>query len=60
MNAKINNVIYMKLYTGAKMVDDKYEKTNVAGSIDREFTVPGKGLGLVDPQILVTGTFISG
>jgi hypothetical protein len=21
------------------MVDDKYEKTNVAGSIDREFTV---------------------
>jgi hypothetical protein len=39
MNAKINNVIYMELYSGAKMVDDKYEKTNVAGSIDQEFTV---------------------
>jgi hypothetical protein len=39
MNAKINNVIYMELYSGAKMVDDKYEKTNVAASIDREFTV---------------------
>jgi hypothetical protein len=39
MNAKINHVIYMELYSVAKMVDDKYEKTNVAGSIDREFTV---------------------
>jgi hypothetical protein len=39
MNAKINNVIYMELYSGAKMVDDKYEKTNIAGSIDQEFTV---------------------
>jgi hypothetical protein len=37
MNAKIHNV--MELYSGAKMVDDKYDKTNVAGSIDREFTV---------------------
>jgi hypothetical protein len=36
MNAKINNVIYMELYSGAKIVD---EKTNIAGSIDREFTV---------------------
>jgi hypothetical protein len=39
MYAKLNNVIYMELYSGAKLVDDKYEKTNVAGSIDREFTV---------------------
>jgi hypothetical protein len=39
MNVEINNVIYTELYSGAKMVDDKYEKTNVAGSIDREFTV---------------------
>jgi hypothetical protein len=39
MNAKINNVIYKELYSGAKMVDDKYKKTNVAGSIDGEFTV---------------------
>jgi hypothetical protein len=31
MNAKINNVIYMELYSGAKMVDDKYEKTNIGG-----------------------------
>jgi hypothetical protein len=35
MNAKINNIIYMELYLGAKMVDDKYQKTNDAGSIDR-------------------------
>jgi hypothetical protein len=39
MNAKINNVIYMELYSGAKIVDNKYEKTNIAGLIDREFTV---------------------
>jgi hypothetical protein len=39
MVAKINNVIYMELYSGAKMMDDKYKKTNVAGSIDLEFTV---------------------
>jgi hypothetical protein len=39
MNAKISNIIYMELYSGAKIVDDKYEKTNIAGSIDREFTV---------------------
>jgi hypothetical protein len=39
MNTKINNVIYMELYLGAKIVDDKYEKMNIAGSIDREFTV---------------------
>jgi hypothetical protein len=31
MNAKINNVMYMELYSEAKMVDDKYEKTNFAG-----------------------------
>jgi hypothetical protein len=29
----------MELYSGARMVDDKYEETNVAGSIDQEFTV---------------------
>jgi hypothetical protein len=29
----------MELYSGAKIVDDKYEKTNIARSIDREFTV---------------------
>jgi hypothetical protein len=33
MNVKINN-IYMELYSGAKIVDDKYEKTNIAGLID--------------------------
>jgi hypothetical protein len=31
----------MELYEGANTVDDKYEKTNAAGSIDREFTVDG-------------------
>jgi hypothetical protein len=37
-NAEINNVVYMELYSGAKMVNDKYLKTNVR-SKNREFTV---------------------
>jgi hypothetical protein len=36
VDAEINNVIYMELYSGAKMAD---RKTYVAGSIDRENTV---------------------
>jgi hypothetical protein len=39
MVAEINNVIYMELYSGAKMVDDKYLKTNNVRSIDRDSTV---------------------
>jgi hypothetical protein len=39
MDAEINNVIYMELYSGAKMVDDKYLKTNNVRSIDRDSTV---------------------
>jgi hypothetical protein len=39
VDAEINNVIYMELYSGAKMADSKYQKTYVAGSIDRENTV---------------------
>jgi hypothetical protein len=39
MDAEINNVIYMELYSGAKMVDDEYYKTNVARLIDRDSTV---------------------
>jgi hypothetical protein len=39
MDAEINNVIYMELYSGPKMAHDKYEKTNVAGSIDRDSIV---------------------
>jgi hypothetical protein len=39
MDAEINNVIYMELYSGAKMMDDEYLKTNVARSIDRNSTV---------------------
>jgi hypothetical protein len=39
MDAEINNVIYMELYLGPKMVHDKYEKTNVARSIDRDSNV---------------------
>jgi hypothetical protein len=38
-DAEINNVIYMELYSGPKMAHDKYGKTNVAGSIDRDSTV---------------------
>jgi hypothetical protein len=34
MDAEINNVIYMELYSGRKMAHDKYKKTNVARSID--------------------------
>jgi hypothetical protein len=39
MDAEINNVIYMVLYSGPKMAHDKYKKTNVARSIDRDSTV---------------------
>jgi hypothetical protein len=39
MDAEINNVIYMELYSGPKMAHDKYEKTNVVRSIDRDSTV---------------------
>jgi hypothetical protein len=38
-DAEINDVTYMELYSGPKMVHDKYGKTNVAGSIDRDSTV---------------------
>jgi hypothetical protein len=41
MDAEINNIIYMELYLGAKMVDDKYLKTNNVRSIDRDSTVYG-------------------
>jgi hypothetical protein len=39
INAEINNVIYMELYSGPKMAHGKHEKTNVAGSIDQDSTV---------------------
>jgi hypothetical protein len=35
MDAEINNVIYMELYSGAKMVDDIYLKTNNVRLIDK-------------------------
>jgi hypothetical protein len=41
VDAEINNVIYMELNSGAKMADGKYQKTYVAGSVDRENTVYG-------------------
>jgi hypothetical protein len=41
MNAEINNVIYMELYSGPKMAHGKYEKTNIVRSIDRDCTVYG-------------------
>jgi hypothetical protein len=37
MDAEINNVVYMELYSGPKMAHDKYRKTNIAGSIDPRF-----------------------
>jgi hypothetical protein len=39
MNAEINNVIYMELDSGPKMAHGKYEKMNVAWSVDRDSTV---------------------
>jgi hypothetical protein len=39
VDAEINNVIYMELYSGAKMEDGKYRETYVAGSVDRENTI---------------------
>jgi hypothetical protein len=39
MDAEITNVIYMELYSGPKMLHGKYEKTNVARSIDQDSTV---------------------
>jgi hypothetical protein len=44
VDAEINNVIYMELYSGAKMANGKYRKTYVAGSVDRENTVVYKNL----------------
>jgi hypothetical protein len=39
MDAEINNIIYMELYTGPKMSHGKYEKMNVTRSMDRDSTV---------------------
>jgi hypothetical protein len=39
MDAEINNVIYMQLYSGPQMAHGKYRKTNVAVSIDWDSTV---------------------
>jgi hypothetical protein len=39
MDAGINNVIYMELYSGPKMANGTCGKTIVAGTIDRGFTV---------------------
>jgi hypothetical protein len=44
VDAEINNVIYMELYSGAKMADGKYRKTYVAGSVDRENTTRMYGM----------------
>jgi hypothetical protein len=41
-NAEINNVVYMELYSEAKMVNDKYVKTNNVRSKNREFIVHNK------------------
>jgi hypothetical protein len=42
VDAEINNVIYMELYSGAKMANGKYRKTYVAGLVDRENTIDFK------------------
>jgi hypothetical protein len=39
MDAGINNVIYMELYSGPKMANDECGKTIDTGAIDRGSTV---------------------
>jgi hypothetical protein len=39
IDAGINNVIYMELYSGPKMAHGKCGKTKVVGTIDRGSTV---------------------
>jgi hypothetical protein len=39
MDAGINNVIYMELYSGPKMANDECGKTIDTGTIDRGSTV---------------------
>jgi hypothetical protein len=34
VDVEVNNVIYMELYSGAKMADGKYRKTYIAELID--------------------------
>jgi hypothetical protein len=41
MDAGINNVIYMELYSGLKMANDECGKTIDTGTIDRGSTVLG-------------------
>ena len=41
MDAGINNVIYMELHSGPKMVNGTCRKTIVAGTIDRGSTLLG-------------------
>jgi hypothetical protein len=41
MDAGINNVIYVELYSGPKMADGTCRKTIVTGTIDRGSTVEG-------------------
>jgi hypothetical protein len=38
-NAEINNIVYMELYWGAKMVNEKDLKTKYLRSKNHEFTV---------------------
>jgi hypothetical protein len=55
MDAKINNVIYMELYSGPKMMDDEYLKSNIARSIDRDTAVHKKrshNVNIVEPIYL--------
>ena len=44
MDAGINNVIYMELYSGPKMANGRCGKTIDTGTIDRGSTVLGLGL----------------
>jgi hypothetical protein len=49
VDTEINNVIYMELYLGPKMVDGTYRKTYVAGLIDRENTIYSFEIGQLKP-----------
>jgi hypothetical protein len=47
----------MELYSGPKMMDDEYLKSNIARSIDRDFTVNAVWRKICTEQIDISGQF---
>jgi putative AlgH/UPF0301 family transcriptional regulator len=53
VDVEINNVIYMELYSAAKMADDRHRKIYVAGPVDREKSVLINSTDSLDMSTLV-------